>query len=256
MITILFSCATVKKIPVTETVNISSYQAYVFRLCEYRNSYGNKRYFLCDTPCTATDVQANNDIQVVEELYAFQSNTNPEDIIYITSTSDKYIQEDRGIFNDSIYKKYIVVSDFEFVYFGKMTGNGAINFVKPTEKLSFNLKPVQEVCLFVVDTIYSQTAVKNSISNKRLSTFDLFNVNVQFIATPRKLVFSRKTLDTITTLKLKDGKMFFEGKNKTFNLSQKRRLRYHPIYDKANDSIVEKIVQDSLQVGRQLKFKF
>ena len=223
LLTIGFSsCTSTKRIEIVDSITISDYTAYVFRMCEYRNTFGNIRYFLCDTPCKPTDVQANDAIQVVEELYAFQSNTNPQDIIYITSKSDKYILEDAGIFNDDIYKKHIVVRDFEFVYFGKMKNKKQIDFVNPEEALTFWLQPVPEDCRFLVDSIYSETAEKNAISNKKLSFSNLFSVPVQFIETNRTLIQSRKDPTLVEELVLKDGEMYFQGNGKSYTLSEKR----------------------------------
>jgi hypothetical protein len=247
LVSFSYSCQSLKFIPVTETIAISEYQVYVFRLCEYRNSYGNKRFFLCDEPCVETDVQADDSIQIIEELYILRSLADPKDIIYITSRSDKYIQRNRGIFNDTLYKKYIMASDLEYVYFGKIINSDKIDFVNPTENLSFTFKDDSENCRFILDSIYSETAVKNTISNQHLKMADLFNVGIQFLETDRKLVVSKKDLDPIKTLVLKDNRMFFNGENKSINLSQRNRLKYHPIYGPTHDSIVRRIISDSIQ---------
>ncbi|MCG2419400.1 hypothetical protein K8089_10225 [Aequorivita sp. F47161] len=250
-----FSCSSVKFLPVTDSIDISEYQVYVFRLCEYRNSYGNKRYFLCDEPCEETNVQANDTIQIIEELYMLRSQKSPENIIYFTSKSDKYIQRNRGIFNDTLYKKYIMASDIEYVYFGKITNSNKINFVNPIENLSFSFKNGSEKCEFILDSIYSQTAVKNTISNQHLKMKNLFNVEIQFLESNRKLVVNKKNLDTINTLVLKENRMFFNGKNNSVNLSQRKRLKYHPIYRPTHDSIVRKIIQNNLKEQVILKGK-
>ncbi len=255
-LSILSACKSTVFKRIEDSIPITDYTAYVFRLCEYRNTYGNKRFFLCDTPCEPRDLSAYDSIQVVEELYAFQSKKNPQDIIYITSKSDKYIQKNAGIFNAESYKRYISVRDFEYVYFGVMTNNRKISFVNPEEALTFWLRKVPENCRFVVDSIYSETAVKNSINEKKLGFADLFNVPIQFLETDRMMVQSRKDTTAITTIRLEDGELYFEGGGKSYSLSQKRRLKYHPIYRDTHDSIVQKIVKDSLKLNRQLQFDF
>ena len=176
--------------------------------------------------------------------------------MYITSKSDKYILKNAGIFNDPRYKKYIAVYDFEYVYFGNFTENKKISFVNPEEALTFWLRPVPEDCRFVVDSIFSETAVKNSISNKKLGFDGLFKVPIQFIETDRKMVQSRKDTTAVTIMRLADGEIYFEGGGKRYSLSQKRRLRYHPVYRNTHDSIVQKIVLDSVRANRQLEIDF
>lgn len=236
------SCGSNYKKSMQETVRLDEYTGYVFRLCETRNTYGNKRFFLCDTPCTATDVQANDDIQVVEELYAFQSNNDPERIIYFTSRSDKSLKEDRGVFNDSLYQKYIFVSDFEYVYFGSMTNNIEINFINAKSELAFQLKPVAEDCRFVVDSIHSITDEKNSISNKKISLNELFSVPLQFIRTERKIAYKRSNPQLITTLSLTGTKMLFQGETEVHALSQGRRLQYHPDFRQAQRDTLKSFI--------------
>ncbi len=247
LISLSYSCRSAKFIPVTETIDLSEFEVYVFRLCEYRKSYGNTRYFLCDKPCENTDVQANSDIQIIEELYVLHAKANPEKVIYLTSKSDKYIRRNRGIFNDSLYKKYIMASDIEYVYFGKMKQSGSLNFVNSNEDLSFYFRADPKNCRFVIDSIYSQTVVKNSISNKHLKISEMFNVEIQFLETDRKIVISKKDRDTVQSLVLKDGRMHFNGKAKKVNLSQRSRLKYHPIYGPTQDSLVRKVIKDSIQ---------
>ena len=179
------SCGSAYKKKVNTKLQFSDYTTYVFRLCETRNEFGNKRFFLCDNPCESKDVQGDDGIQVVEELYAFRSKINPEEIVYISSKSNKYIREDRGIFNDPLYQKYIFVDDFEYVYFGSLNNGLEINFVNAEENLSFKLQAVPEACRFVVDSIHSETDIKNTISNKKISMFELFSVPIQFLKTDR-----------------------------------------------------------------------
>lgn len=228
MILLASSCGTAYKKNVNRTLQFSDYTAYVFRLCEKRNEFGNKRFFLCDAPCEATNVLANDAIQVVEELYVFRSNINPEEIIYITSKSDKYIREDRGIFNDSLYRKHIFVEDFEYVYFGSLTNKREISFVNAQENLSFRLQAVPEVCRFVVDSIHSETNVKNNISNKKISMFELFSVPIQFLETDRSLVYKRKNPSSINALELTGTKLIYSGDVVKHSMSQRKRLKYHP----------------------------
>ncbi len=255
LVSLSYSCRSAKFIPVTETIDLSEYQVYVFRLCEYRKSYGNTRYFLCDKPCENSDIQANPDTQIIEELYVLHSKANPEKVIYLTSKSDKYIRRNRGIFNDSLYKNYIMASDIEYVYFGKMKQSGSLNFVNPTEDLSFYFRQDAENCRFVIDSIYSQTVIKNSISNKHLKIFDLFNVEIQFLESDREIIISKKERDTVQSMVLRDGRMYFNGKAKRVNLSQRSRLKYHPVYGPKQDSLVRKVIIDSLQKKEFIKTK-
>jgi hypothetical protein len=222
------SCGTAYKKKVKAKLQFSDYTAYVFRLCETRNEFGNKRFFLCDSPCEATDVQANDDIQVVEELYVFRSNINPGEIVYISSKSDKAIRENHGIFNDSLYQKHIFVEDFEYVYFGNLQNSHEISFVNAEENLSFKLQAVPEVCRFVVDSIYSETDIKNTISNKKISMLELFSVPIQFLETDRTLVYKRKKPFAISSLELTGAKLIYSGESATHTMSQRLRLKYHP----------------------------
>ncbi|WGF92691.1 hypothetical protein [Aequorivita marisscotiae] len=255
LISLSYSCSSSKNIPVTETIAISEYNIYVFRLCEYRNSYGNERYFLCDEPCTTNNVQAVDTTQIIEELYILRSRANPQDIIYITSKSDKYIQRNRGIFNDTLYKKYIMASDFEYVYFGTITNSDKIDFINPTENLLFTYKSESDKCSFMLDSIYCQTAVKNTIRNQQLKISELFKVPIQFLESERKIVVNKKSLDPVKTLQLKDNRMYFNGETKSISLSQRKRLKYHPIYRPIYKSAVRKIISDSLQNQVILKGK-
>jgi len=239
------SCGSNYKKSMQETVRLDEYTGYVFRLCETRNTYGNKRFFLCDTPCTATDVQANDDIQVVEELYAFQSNIDPERIIYFTSRSDKSLKEDRGVFNDALYQKYIFVTDFEYVYFGSMKNQLEINFVNAKSELAFRLKSVPEACRFVVDSIHSITDEKNSISNKQIGLNTLFSVPLQFIKTDRKLAFKPSKPQLITTLSLTGTKLLFQGETEVHALSQGRRLQYHSAFREAQRDTLKSFIDRS-----------
>ena len=222
------SCGTAYKKKVKTKLQFSDYTTYVFRLCETRNEFGNKRFFLCDQPCQATDVQANDDIQVVEELYAFRSNLNPEEIIYISSKSDKDIRENRGIFNDSLYQHRIFVEDFEYVYFGSLTNGVEINFVNAEENLSFKLKDDTVACRFVVDSIHSETDVKNTISNKKISMLELFSVPIQFLKSDRTLAYRRKNPAAISSLELTGTKLIYSGEAAIHTMSQRLRLKYHP----------------------------
>ena len=234
------SCGTAYKKKVNTKVFFSDYTAYVFRLCETRNELGNKRFFLCDKPCEATDVQANDDIQVVEELYAFRSNINPEEIVYISSKSDKDIRENRGIFNDTLYQKHIFVEDFEYVYFGSLTNGVEINFVNAEENLSFKLQDETVACQFVVDSIHSETDVKNTISNKKISMLELFSVPIQFLETDRTVVYKRKKPVAISSLELTGTKLIYSGESAVHTMSQRLRLKYHPGFLEEQTAVLRK----------------
>ncbi|MAP79568.1 MAG: hypothetical protein CL526_00635 [Aequorivita sp.] len=233
------ACQSTKFIPVTGIVAISEYEIYVFQLCEYRNSYGNERYFLC----TKNEVAKNS--QIIEELYLLRSKVNPEKIIYITTKSDKYILRNRGIFNDSVYKQYIIAQDFEYVYFGKLTNNSKMDFVNAQEKLTFKINNFPNAAIIELDSMHNQTAIKNTISNKHLKLDKLFNVPIQFFKTDRTIVLRKKTLDPVKTIQLKDNRIIYTSESKNINTPQRKRLKYHPIYAPTNDSIVQKILKNN-----------
>ncbi len=243
----LASCNSAYKAIYQKEINFSEYTTYVFRLCEKLDTFGNKRFSLCDSTQDATDVQADNSIQVIEELYALRHKKNKQDIIYFTSRSNRDIHENRGIFNDTTYRNYIFVNDFEFVYFGKLEvlkdrpkDTLKITFHAPDEILSFRLKQVHEDWLFLVDSIHSDAAVKSVISNKKISMLNLFSVNIQFIKTDRVIAYRGKgikgweDIELVTTLDLVGRKMNFKDHNGNVlkDLSQKRRLKYHPDFEK------------------------
>jgi len=230
-----------------KAINFGDYSTYVFRLCEKLNTYGNIRFSLCDTLCNETDVQADDSMQVIEELYALQHDIDSTKIIYFTSKSYRDIREDRGIFNDSSYRNYIFVNDFEYVYFGTLEvltdrprDTLMISFLAPDEILSFRLKQVDEDCRFLVDSIHSDTSEKNVISNKKISMLDLFSVGIQFIKTDRVFAYrgkgrkERGEITFVSTLDFVGRKLNFKDVSGTVltNLSQKRRLKYHPGFGK------------------------
>ncbi|MGB0948917.1 MAG: hypothetical protein ACPGU0_02270 [Marinirhabdus sp.] len=213
-------------------VELSKYNGYVFRLCETRDTFGNVRFALCDLNCTINNVQAVDSLQVVEELYAFH-NPDTDGVIYFTSKSDADIQEDRGVFNAEEYKKYIFVNDFEYVYFGTLANEIEISFKNETENLDFKLRPNTEDCHFIVQQIHSKTNIKNVISNIPIDLGALFKVPLLYIKTNRKLALRTKDrIEPVKKMELTGTQISFYGVSEKLKISQKRKLKYHPKFER------------------------
>lgn len=233
LVLLLSSCSSYK-IGVEETVKVSNYDMYVFRLCEKTNKLGNDRFYLCDEDCKSIkrEVYKTKATIVTEELYLMVSRTT-DDVIYLTTKINRSFDSTPDIFNTEAHEDYVLVDDLENVYFGKKTKE-SLNFVSKNENLTLFIAPESKSCKITITSILSEGKVAKSIKNKKIEINEIYNVAVDFNLTNRTLVLKNKqssNFEAIDNIQLTKHKVRFNGVL-SFIEGSKRRLKFHPNFDK------------------------
>jgi len=236
IVMLLSSCANTYKIAVEETINVIDYNVFVFRICEKTNKLGTERFYLCDVDCkTKTKALLKEHTIVTEELYLLVSKTT-DDVIYLTTKTNRSFDKTPDIFNTEAHEDYILVNDLENVYFGKKTNEGLV-FTNKNETLSFYTKPNTKPCKIAITSILSKGNVINEINNVEVVIANIYNVPFEFNLTNRIIAIKVKNgtnYDIVNSIALNKTKVRFNGTISFIEGSKRRRLKYHPRFDKEN----------------------
>jgi len=232
-LTLLFSCGNAYKITTIDTVNVSDYNIYVFRLCEKIRVEGSARFLSCDIECDATDILAINDTQIREELYLLVEKTGNK-VIYLTTKTDRSFDLEPDIFNTKAHKNYVFANDLENVYFGLQKQN-TIFFTNKNETLTFEMtETINNSCAYTISTLHSKTKDDSPINNKLVRLSEVYSIPIRFMASKRILALQPTkeiTLDTVETINLNGKRIIIKGKRNSIDGSQRRRLKYHPEFN-------------------------
>ncbi len=237
-----YSCGKAFRKEVKDKIQLTDYNIYVMRLCEMRNTLGHKRFFLCNVNKSMAELQTNNDIQVVEELYALQHKNSLEQILYFTTKINTNARKKSGLFNAPLYKDFILVNDIESIYFGELYQGRALSFYAPDEILNFTINPTKVPDGFKVDSILSISGGHNQINGEPIKISKLFGIDISFIKTDRQLGYKKRKQEIVLIglLELNGRRIAFKTLNNEVKheLSQAKRLKYHPDFrEKQSDNL-------------------
>lgn len=194
-----------------ETIDFEDFELYVFKLkgsklkketpnkhIEFENGLGNKQTL------------------VYEELYLFlEKEGGKQRALYFTTLSHKYIYKG-GVFNNSLYDKYIPINQIDFLYTGYYNNN-EIKFNNPNEKRNKNINFSYTLSKDILEI----TKITNYSAKKRerngnpvldISKGDVFGIRMQFTKDlVRNFIYERGGIITPITKFHHNGEdLFFE----------------------------------------------
>lgn len=130
----LFSCKSdyklLNKNRDTLEVDIRGYELYQFTMYRDLASDGDKLLHPEFTAVPKTNSTAH------EILYILRDPLSNK-VIYLTTTSHKYLYRNRGAFNDPIYKQNLIFNDLDYIYFGKESQVMSAGKTNRVSKFSF-----------------------------------------------------------------------------------------------------------------------
>ncbi len=109
-----------------KSYDFDDFDIYVYSICEdSKSEVNNERFYNC--PDNFFKLNKTDTILKVEEVYLMKH--RPTDLVlYLTTTSDKYIRHKKGFLNDrSIYENTIVLNKMEYAYIGSI--DKALNLI-------------------------------------------------------------------------------------------------------------------------------
>jgi len=222
---------------------------FVFTLCSCANNYkievedkveiletnmlGVERFYLCDVDCkTTTKTLDETHTQVTEELYLLVSHKT-DDVIYLTTKTNRSFDKTPDIFNTEAHEDYVLVNDLENVYFGKKTKENII-FTNKNETLILYLESKTKPCKIAIASILSKGKVENEINNTTIALGNIYDVPFEFNLSNRVLAIKEKqsnNFDIVNSIELTKSKVRFNGNIDFIEGSKRRRLKYHPKFD-------------------------
>ncbi|QHI38697.1 hypothetical protein IMCC3317_40910 [Kordia antarctica] len=171
----------------SEKINLNHYDIYTFKL-RLQNEISDRNP---NALIFANGVDADRGL--IHEMLYILRNQNNDSIIYFTTRSHKYIY-DGGVFNDSIYKKYMVMNDLDYIYIGKEEGN-KFSFYDPHGRTyahnpTFYFTEKDDV--ITIDSLTNNYAKEKSRQQKRNLTIldDVFSVSLKFKKENKSYVFA------------------------------------------------------------------
>jgi len=192
LILILFSsCNSLKNYPQdikgVSKIELDNYKIYTFKL----------RQLIETTDREPKPLKFNNGVDtnnglVWEMLYILRDSISDK-VIYFTTKSHKYIEKGR-VFNSSIYEKYLVVNDLDFIYIGKELGNRfSFNFPKGrSHAKEINFFFTEKGNVIKIDSVTNNYAKEESREFKSnvIINDDVFGMDIKFQKENKEYAFA------------------------------------------------------------------